>query len=68
VGYATCSPHLAETVLVVDDAVSAGRVERLDVAPLLPEVDHLGSGPDLRLWPHVHGTDGMYLALLRRVR
>lgn len=68
VGYATCSPHLAETVVVVDSAVRDGRVERLDVTALLPEVEHLGAGPDLRLWPHVHGTDGMYLALLRRVR
>ncbi|MCA0330875.1 MAG: rRNA cytosine-C5-methyltransferase [Actinobacteria bacterium] len=66
VGYATCSPHLAETTAVVDDAVRAGGVERLDVRPLLPEVDDLGEGPDLRLWPHIHGTDGMYLALLRR--
>ena len=66
VGYATCSPHLAETVVVVDDAVRRGGVERLDVRPLLPEVDNLGDGPDLRLWPHVHGTDGMFLALLRR--
>lgn len=68
VGYATCSPHLAETVVVVDDAVRQGRVERVDVPGLLPEVEHLHDGPDLRLWPHVHGTDGMYLALLRRVR
>lgn len=68
VGYATCSPHLAETVEVVDDAVADGSAERLDVRPLLPEVDHLGAGRDLRLWPHVHGTDGMYLALLRRTR
>ena len=66
VGYATCSPHLAETDVVVDAAVRRGGVERLDVRPLLPEVDDLGTGPDLRLWPHVHGTDGMFLALLRR--
>jgi 16S rRNA (cytosine967-C5)-methyltransferase len=66
VGYATCSPHLAETDVVVDGAVRAGGVERIDVRPLLPEVDDLGAGPDLRLWPHVHGTDGMFLALLRR--
>jgi 16S rRNA (cytosine967-C5)-methyltransferase len=26
----------------------------------------LGEGPDVQLWPHVHGTDAMYLALLRR--
>ena len=60
VGYATCSPHLAETVVVVDDAVRGGLVERVDVPTLLPEVDHLGPGRTLRLWPHVHGTDGMY--------
>jgi 16S rRNA (cytosine967-C5)-methyltransferase len=68
VGYATCSPHLAETSQVVDDAVAGGSVERIAVPPLLPEVDDLGDGPDLRLWPHVHGTDGMYLAVLRRAR
>lgn len=66
VGYATCSPHVAETTAVVDDAVARGGVVRLDVRELLPEVARLGAGPDLRLWPHVHGTDGMYLALLRR--
>jgi len=66
VGYATCSPHLAETELVVDDVCTQFNVERIDVRPLLPEVDDLGAGPDLRLWPHIHRTDGMYLALLRR--
>ena len=44
----------------------AADVERVDARPLLPEVDDLGAGPDLQLWPHVHGTDAMYLALLRR--
>jgi 16S rRNA (cytosine967-C5)-methyltransferase len=67
VGYATCSPHLAETELVVDDVCARVNVERLDVRPLLPQVPDLGAGPDLRLWPHLHGTDGMYLALLRRL-
>jgi 16S rRNA (cytosine967-C5)-methyltransferase len=68
VGYATCTQHLTETTGVVEHALAAGGVERLDVRPLLPEVDRLGDGPDLRLWPHTHGTDGMYLALLRRTR
>jgi 16S rRNA (cytosine967-C5)-methyltransferase len=26
----------------------------------------LGDGPAVRLWPHRHGTDAMYLAALRR--
>jgi 16S rRNA (cytosine967-C5)-methyltransferase len=68
VGYATCSPHVAETDVVVDGAVRRGGVEQLDVRPLLPEVEDLGAGPALRLWPHVHGTDGMFLAVLRRTR
>ncbi|GAB2908738.1 transcription antitermination factor NusB [Streptomyces mayteni] len=72
VGYATCSPHLAETRLVVADALEglAGEggiaVERIDARPLLPGVPELGPGPDIQLWPHRHGTDAMYLALLRR--
>ncbi|GAB2586494.1 transcription antitermination factor NusB [Streptomyces capparidis] len=71
VGYATCSPHQAETRAVVDD-VLRGRggppvsAEWIDARPLLPGVPGLGDGPDVQLWPHRHGTDAMYLALLRR--
>jgi 16S rRNA (cytosine967-C5)-methyltransferase len=67
VAYVTCSPHLAETRLVVAD-VLAGRddVERVDARPLFAGVPDLGPGPDVQLWPHRHGTDAMYLALLRR--
>ena len=32
----------------------------------LPGVPDLGDGPDVQLWPHLHGTDAMFLALLRR--
>lgn len=66
VAYVTCSPHLAETRVVVDDAVRAGGVERLDGRHYLPGVTDLGDGPDVQLWPHLHGTDAMFLALLRR--
>ncbi|MEU4133290.1 RsmB/NOP family class I SAM-dependent RNA methyltransferase [Streptomyces wuyuanensis] len=70
VGYATCSPHLAETRAVVDDVLEArdGSVgaEWIDARPLMPGVPALGDGPDVQLWPHLHGTDAMYLALLRR--
>ena len=31
-----------------------------------PTAIDLGGGPYLQLWPHVHGTDAMFLALLRR--
>ncbi|MFT2016030.1 RsmB/NOP family class I SAM-dependent RNA methyltransferase [Streptomyces sp. 796.1] len=67
VAYATCSPHLAETRAVVDDVLKAtGGAEWIDARPLLPGVTDLGEGPDVQLWPHLHGTDAMYLALLRR--
>lgn len=67
VGYATCSPHPAETRAVVDDLVKETGAELLDARPLLPDgMPGLGDGPDVQLWPHLHGTDAMYLALLRR--
>jgi 16S rRNA (cytosine967-C5)-methyltransferase len=67
VGYATCSPHLAETRVVVEDVLKQhGGAEWIDARPLMPGVPELGDGPDVQLWPHLHGTDAMYLALLRR--
>ena len=68
VAYVTCSPHLAETELVVAD-VLRGRddVVQEDARPLLPELRDIGDGPAVQLWPHRHGTDAMYLALLRRL-
>ncbi len=67
VGYATCSPHVAETELVVSDALR-GRddIEVVDVPALLPEVPDAAVGPYLQLWPHRHGTDAMFCAILRR--
>jgi 16S rRNA (cytosine967-C5)-methyltransferase len=65
--YATCSPHRAETSEVVSHSLASRKdVEQLDVRPLLPGVPELGDGPDVQLWPHRHGTDAMYIALLRR--
>jgi 16S rRNA (cytosine967-C5)-methyltransferase len=70
VAYVTCSPHLAETQEVVADvlAVRPG-VEVLDAPAVLAEVPDLRAGPDGRyaqFWPHVHGTDAIFLALLRQ--
>ncbi|MFD0890678.1 rRNA cytosine-C5-methyltransferase, partial [Streptosporangium algeriense] len=67
VAYVTCSPHLAETVAVVGDALRRRTdVEALDARGLLPGVEGLGEGPYAQFWPHRHGTDAMFLALLRR--
>jgi 16S rRNA (cytosine967-C5)-methyltransferase len=69
VGYVTCSPVPAETSAVVT-AVAGERpdVEVLDAPALLPDVPGTSS-PDPRfaqLWPHRHGTDAIFIALLRR--
>lgn len=72
IAYSTCSPHLAETRFVVQDVLKRrDDVEVLDARPVLEQVSagaltDLGDGPFVQLWPHVHGTDGMFLALLRR--
>lgn len=68
VAYVTCSPHLAETEFVVSD-VLRGRTDVVqeDARPLVPEVTDVGDGPGLQLWPHRHGTDGMFLAILRKL-
>jgi 16S rRNA (cytosine967-C5)-methyltransferase len=63
--YATCSPHLAETVGVVADALRRHPVHALDTRPLMDPVDDLGPGPYVQLWPHRHGTDAMFAAALQ---
>ena len=63
VAYVTCSPHPDETADVVAGVAGATVIE----APsLLPEVPECASGPFVQLWPHRHGTDAMFLAMLRR--
>jgi 16S rRNA (cytosine967-C5)-methyltransferase len=68
VAYVTCSPHSAETVAVVDAAAAREDVEVVPVAPLFPEVPDMARGDYGQLWPHRHGTDAMFMALLRRTR
>ncbi len=66
-GYVTCSPHLAETVELVDEVLLRhDDIEILDAREFLPDVPDLGPGPHAQLWPHLHGTDAMHLTLLRR--
>ncbi|MBK7272843.1 MAG: rRNA small subunit methyltransferase B [Actinomycetales bacterium] len=73
VAYVTCSPHLSETVFAVRDVVKKrSDVELLDAGESLRDKDgHAlagsGSGLFAQLWPDVHGTDAMFLALLRKV-
>lgn len=64
--YSTCSPHLAETVGVVSDAVRRYAVSAEDARAVFPGVAGLGDADAVQLWPHRHGTDAMFTALLRK--
>jgi 16S rRNA (cytosine967-C5)-methyltransferase len=72
VAYVTCSPHPAETTAVVSDALRKREdLELLDAGAVLDSVSltgHLGAGHELtaQLWPHVHQTDAMFLALIHK--
>lgn len=70
VAYVTCSPHRAETRGVLDAMLGErSDVHELDTAASLPELAGTDTGPDpsVQLWPHRHGTDAMFIALLRRL-
>ena len=67
VAYVTCSPHRAETEEVVAAVIAEGGLEVLDAPALLPEVPDAARGPYIQLWPHRHGTDAMFCAVLRKV-
>jgi 16S rRNA (cytosine967-C5)-methyltransferase len=70
--YVTCSPHLSETTAQVAWAQNKFGKE----LELLPANEILNSiSPSLfldesvktaQLWPHLHGTDAMFLALFRK--
>ena len=66
VAYVTCSPHLGETAQII---ASVPEAEILDAPKLLPEVGRAEAESDprfIQLWPHRHGTDAMFCAMLRR--
>ena len=67
-GYATCSPHLAETsIQIADIKKKHSDLQQIVVDEYLPASLH-GATRDgaMSLWTHKHGTDAMYLALFRK--
>ena len=69
IAYVTCSPHLAETRDVVTAVADRrGDVTILDAPAVLADVPGLrASDPRFaQFWPHRHGTDAIFLALLVR--
>jgi 16S rRNA (cytosine967-C5)-methyltransferase len=77
VAYVTCSPVLAETREVVEAVLTATasdpevglmQMDARDAVAAVTAVDadQWGTGPHVQMWTHAHGTDAMFLALLRR--
>lgn len=71
--YVTCSPHTAETHGSIGSALArwGTAAESLDTAAIVQAVSRhpLDLSPDastVQLWPHRHGTDAMFIALVRR--
>jgi 16S rRNA (cytosine967-C5)-methyltransferase len=57
---------VSETTGLVTDVIRRSGAEALDTREFFPGVPGLGDGPFVQLWPHLHGTDAMFCALLRR--
>jgi 16S rRNA (cytosine967-C5)-methyltransferase len=74
IAYVTCSPVLSETRDIIASLMtdpSVGPIEVLDARDVLATIahdreDHWGGGPFVQLWTHDHGTDSMFISLLRR--
>jgi 16S rRNA (cytosine967-C5)-methyltransferase len=67
-GYATCSPHLAETSIQLSDLKRKHlNMEQVDVSPYLPpNLENSERDMAMSLWTHRSGTDAMYLALVKK--
>ena len=71
--YVTCSPHLAETRVVVDRFLSRSpEFEELDAKAVVEgiargAIDLAGDHQSVQLWPHRHGTDAMFVSLMTRI-
>ena len=70
--YVTCSPHLAETTAIVERAQHklGAELTVLDAVPVLhqlnPALKLNKQRKTVQLWPQIHGTDAMFIALLQK--
>jgi len=67
-GYATCSPHFAETFGQVKMILKTHpELELIDIAPYLPSnLEGAVRDKCMALWTSVHDTDSMFLALFKK--
>jgi 16S rRNA (cytosine967-C5)-methyltransferase len=70
--YVTCSPHLSETTAQISWAQGKFK-DQLELVNANSILNAINPSLELdeklfttQLWPHVHGTDAMFLALMRK--
>ncbi|MCU1544553.1 MAG: rRNA small subunit methyltransferase [Microbacteriaceae bacterium] len=72
--YVTCSPHLAESKVIVEGAMKkwGDAIERIDTPAVLETITRerleLAATSHAQLWPHRHGTDAMFIQLIGKAR
>lgn len=64
--YSTCSPDVRETRRIVEKQLAKGGVEELDAREWAAGMEDVGDGPSVQMWPHRHGTDAMFYAVLHK--
>ena len=70
--YVTCSPHLAETRVVLDGLLKRHPdLHEIDAKAIVSAIareplDLAGDAKSVQLWPHRHGTDAMFIALVEK--
>ena len=66
-GYVTCSPHPSETIENVNKFLLENpNFEAIPVVKYFPIGMNLTDSDSVQLWPGLHGTDGMFLAVFQR--
>src|SRR5699024_3174499 len=64
--YSTCSPDLRETSSIVDRAVAELDIVEDNAHDLIPNMGDVAEHKSVQMWPHRHGTDAMFFAVLRK--
>lgn len=69
--YATCSPLIEETITPIQDILAKHQdLELVDLKPVMkaisPDLQLNDSRKTIQLWTHLHGTDAMFIAALRK--
>ena len=67
-GYVTCSPLIEETIENREWVLEKfPQIQSVDARRYFPAEMELENRPDVQLWPGVHKTDAMYLALFTKI-